>query len=151
MPFVARATAASDSSAARTKPGRSSRSSGGYPVTASSGNATMSAPARFASSSRSRISARFPSRSPTIGLIWASASLTAKRVRAPRRPREPHAEPDPDACTDEPEQERRDREARGAPDLGNVAADDRAEAGAEPDHGSAHALGIGLGGRSLEI
>ena len=36
--------------------------------------------ARFASSSRSRISARFPSRSPTIVLICASASLIGFRL-----------------------------------------------------------------------
>src|SRR3954452_4549800 len=61
--------------AARTKPGRSRRSSGGYPVTTSSGKRTRSAFARRASWSHSTTLAALPSTSPTTLLIWASASL----------------------------------------------------------------------------
>ena len=59
------------------RPGRSRRSSGGYPVTASSGKTTRSAPAPRASASESRIRSRLPSRSPTTAFSCASASLTA--------------------------------------------------------------------------
>src|SRR5881296_762704 len=46
----------------------------------------MSAPASFASARWRRISARLPSRSPTTGLIWASASLMSPSLcRAQRR------------------------------------------------------------------
>src|SRR5437899_718733 len=46
----------------------------------------MSAPASFASARWRRISARLPSRSPTTGLIWASASLMSPALcRAQRR------------------------------------------------------------------
>ena len=64
----------SDSAAARTNAGRRSRSSGGYPVTASSGKRTSSAPCPRASSRPARMRSRLPSRSPTTALIWASAS-----------------------------------------------------------------------------
>src|SRR5262249_17935466 len=63
-------------------PGRSSRSSGGYPVTASSGKRTSSAPTSRAWPSRVTIRSRFPSRSPTTESIWASASLTVLAYQA---------------------------------------------------------------------
>src|SRR5439155_8950785 len=45
------------------------------------------------------------------------------------------------------EDERHEREARRAPKQGDIAAGDRPEACAEPDHGFAHAHGIGAGAR----
>src|SRR5581483_1651326 len=56
------------------------RSSGGYPVTASSGKRTRSAFARCASASTSTTREAFPSMSPTTLLIWASASLIGFRL-----------------------------------------------------------------------
>src|SRR5262249_49133409 len=57
------------------KPGLRSRSSGGYPVTASSGKRARSAPWSRDSASRERIRSRLPSRSPTTVSICARASL----------------------------------------------------------------------------
>ena len=68
-----------------TKPGRRRRSSGGYPVTASSGKTTRSAPARAGLADRvDDERSRLPARSPTTASSWASASLTVVLV-APRR------------------------------------------------------------------
>src|SRR5512146_3345319 len=61
-----------------TKRGLSSRSSGGYPVTASSGNATTSALALRASLIQALIIRTLPVISPTVGLIWA---IAIRRVR----------------------------------------------------------------------
>ena len=77
----AAAIAWSEASAARTNEGRSRRSSGGYPVTASSGKRTSSAPCRRASARAARMRSRLPSRSPTTTLIWASASRTTRSYR----------------------------------------------------------------------
>src|SRR3972149_8732828 len=61
----------SDSRLSSTNPGLSRRSSGGYPVIASSGNVTMSTPSLSASSTNRRIFLVLPSRSPTLAFIWA--------------------------------------------------------------------------------
>src|SRR3972149_11018957 len=61
----------SDSRLSSTNPGFRSRSSGGYPVIASSGNATMSTPSLSASCTNLRIFFVLPSRSPTLAFIWA--------------------------------------------------------------------------------
>src|SRR3954451_4161378 len=66
--------------AARTKPGRRRRSSGGYPVTHNSGKRTRSAFASRARPSHSTTREAFPSTSPTTLLIWASASLIGFRL-----------------------------------------------------------------------
>src|SRR5947208_2951463 len=52
------------------------RSSGGYPGTASSGKATRPAPRARARSMPSTIRRTLPSKSPTVGLIWARAILS---------------------------------------------------------------------------
>src|SRR2546428_13658652 len=52
------------------------RSSGGYPGTASSGKATRPAPRERARSMPSTIRRTLPSKSPTVGLIWARAILS---------------------------------------------------------------------------
>ena len=62
------------------------RSSGGYPGTASSGNAIRSTCDRRAWAMQSRIRAVLPCRSPTVTLIWASAILRV-RINCPGLPR----------------------------------------------------------------
>jgi hypothetical protein len=46
---------------------------GGYPLSMSSGNATICAPRRLASAAVRRTLSTLPARSPTVGLIWARA------------------------------------------------------------------------------
>ena len=60
--------------AAAANRGFNRRSSGGYPVAASSGNIARSAPLSEAWSSNVAIRARFPSRSPTGRLHWHRAT-----------------------------------------------------------------------------
>jgi hypothetical protein len=67
-----RVWAASSSSAAAERSRKdvfNSRSSGGYPDRASSGNTTSAAPCSRASPVRAAILAALPSMSPTVGLI----------------------------------------------------------------------------------
>src|SRR5581483_9268933 len=117
MPRVAFAIPSTACRAARTKPGRRRRSSGGYPVTTSSGKRTRSAFAARARPSHSTTRAALPSTSPTTLLICASASLigfrlpvenssTALRERgaAPRHVEDDGAEEDREA---EPAEKRR--------------------------------------------
>jgi len=52
------------------------RSSGGYPVTISSGKATRSQPSPRARPSHSRTRPVLPSMSPTMGFTWASPTLS---------------------------------------------------------------------------
>src|SRR4051794_22608963 len=66
--------------AAARKCSLSSRSSGGYPVTASSGKTTSCASAARACSMPRRISASLPAMSPTTLLIWASATRTTRKL-----------------------------------------------------------------------
>src|SRR5205085_8197204 len=73
IPLVAGASRSRVRQLSATKEGRSTRSSGGYPVIASSGRATRPAPAARASPMACSIFPRLPSRSPTVGLICASA------------------------------------------------------------------------------
>src|SRR5581483_2005515 len=73
IPIVASTISRMRSSFSRRNEGLRRRSSGGYPVTASSGNATRSAPNARASSIRSMIRRVLPERSPTVLFIWASA------------------------------------------------------------------------------
>src|SRR5689334_11149712 len=80
MPCTDRASSSTARAAARTKPGRSRRSSAGYPVTHSSGKRTRSASAARACSSQSTTFAVLPSMSPTTLLICASASLIGFRL-----------------------------------------------------------------------
>src|SRR3712207_2851113 len=74
MPSAAWATSRSASPAASTKWVFSSRSSGGYPVSASSGKRTSRAPSSRASPIMSRTRAELPLMSPTVAFIWASAT-----------------------------------------------------------------------------
>ena len=57
-----------------------SRSSGGYPVTASSGSARRSASWAFARSMNSRMRCVLPRRSPTVAFIWARARRNVRMV-----------------------------------------------------------------------
>src|SRR6478752_8905824 len=80
IPCTASAIVSTARFAARTNPGRRSRSSAGYPVTHSSGKRTRSASATRACSSQSTTRAALPSMSPTTLLICASASLIGFRL-----------------------------------------------------------------------
>src|SRR5437763_8689913 len=80
MPWTERAISSTARLAARTKPGRRRRSSGGYPVTESSGKRTRSASAARACSSQATMVAALPSMSPTTLLICASGSLIGFRL-----------------------------------------------------------------------
>ena len=71
-PFVSCAISSTAARLAAMKDGFSSRSSGGYPHTASSGKATMSAPAVRAWLSARRIACTLPSMSPTVAFSWPS-------------------------------------------------------------------------------
>src|SRR5712692_6531273 len=75
-PRVARVTASSALRFASMKADLKTRSSGGYPGTASSGKATRPAPSARALSMPSTIRRTLPSKSPTVGLIWARAILS---------------------------------------------------------------------------
>src|SRR5256885_1504697 len=68
MPLVALAIDFSCAMLSRTNEGLRTRSSGGYPVSTSSGKQTMSAPAFLAFSIQSRTRRVLPARSPTVGL-----------------------------------------------------------------------------------
>ena len=126
-------------SLAATKAGRSTRSRGGYPQTASSGKRTMCAPSRSARRPSSRIFAALPSKSPTVVSICATAtrrrgreSVTdqgasgepvrrRRRLRVARRPEEQEAARRRGRERPEPAPERRRRPGlpgkppRGAP------------------------------------
>src|SRR6476661_3472211 len=80
IPCAASAIVSTARFAARTNPGRRSRSSAGYPVTHSSGKRTRSAFAARARSSQSTTLPALPSMSPTTLLICASASLIGFRL-----------------------------------------------------------------------
>ena len=86
---VAAATSSRAATLSATKPGFKSRSSGGYPVTASSGKTHRSAPAASADARAARIRSTLPSRSPTTVLSWAAATAGGTRREptggAPRR------------------------------------------------------------------
>src|SRR2546425_3655994 len=75
-PRAARVTASSALRFASMKADLKTRSSGGYPGTASSGKATRPAPSAHARSMPSTIWRTLPSKSPTVGLICASAILS---------------------------------------------------------------------------
>src|SRR5436190_15078600 len=66
----------------------------------------------------------------------------ARRTLLVQRVRDPYPCPDADDAAECAEQERGRREAARPPELGDVAADDPAEAGAHADHG-AHVAEIG--------
>src|SRR6266850_36504 len=83
MPEVARATSSMAAWFWSRNSGRKRRSSGGYPVSVSSGNATRSAPRSRAWAIVSMTFLAFPGRSPTVGFIWASASRTIRSDWAP--------------------------------------------------------------------
>src|SRR3954467_8201382 len=89
MPSAALAISSVASRAAARKCSLSSRSSGGYPVTASSGNSTSSAPRSRARAIHSRILRAMPSMSPTRELTWASATRSGVSgpAMAPTLPR----------------------------------------------------------------
>src|SRR5438093_4288452 len=78
MPLVSATTCSSAFRLSRMKLGLSSRSSGGYPVRASSGNATRSAPRSRARPIQSAIFSEFPPRSPTVKSAWARATLRGR-------------------------------------------------------------------------
>src|ERR1700761_243962 len=73
---AAAAISATASPARVTNDGFSRKSAGGYPHTASSENSTTSAWALAAFRAKSMIFRVFPSKSPTVGLIWARAIFT---------------------------------------------------------------------------
>src|SRR5258705_2704039 len=83
IPAVARATSSIAAWFWSRNSGRKRRSSGGYPVSVSSGKATRSAPRSRARPMVSITFLAFPGRSPTVGLIWASASRTIRSDRSP--------------------------------------------------------------------
>src|SRR3989337_2859787 len=73
----------SDSRLSSTNPGFRSRSSGGYPVIASSGNPTMSTPSLSASCTNLRLFFVLPSRSPTLAFIWAKPIRILPSIKKP--------------------------------------------------------------------
>src|SRR2546428_5373780 len=83
IPAVARATSSMAAWFWSRNSGRKRRSSGGYPVSVSSGNATRSAPRSRARAIVSMTFLAFPGRSPTVGFTWASASRTIRSDRSP--------------------------------------------------------------------
>src|SRR5438034_239603 len=93
IPLVALAIDFSCAMLSRTNEGLRTRSSGGYPVSTSSGKQTMSAPAFLAFSIHSSTRRVLPSRSPTVGLTCASAILT--RQLCPSRGWPKKARPNP--------------------------------------------------------
>src|SRR4051795_2288448 len=75
-PLVVAATFSSAARFARMNPGLSSRSSGGYPVIASSGKTATSHPASSASWYAAATRSALPSRSPTTVFNWQRATRT---------------------------------------------------------------------------
>src|SRR5437016_1408876 len=65
-----------------TNPGLRRRSSGGYPVTASSGKTATSAPATSAATSAARTRSALPSRSPTTVFSWQAATRSRATPKA---------------------------------------------------------------------
>src|SRR3954447_26493051 len=76
QPVVVAATFSRATRLARMNPGLSSRSSGGYPVIASSGKTATSHPAASASRYAATTRSALPSRSPTTVFNWQRATRT---------------------------------------------------------------------------